>query len=119
MARIRIQLVPEFKGDTVILVTMDGSGLDCLKNALGKAVLQNSATCEATSEAPEQAISMSDRGAFISVGRGKITWILTPEKALEVIDKLEGMRSEPAPNHNFVDIDGDAPVLYLSKNEYT
>jgi hypothetical protein len=115
MSEICVELAPEFKGETVVLLTMDSDGLDAFRSALAKAGQQPSQLIHAGTI---HEFAIEDGNAEVELQAQHVTWRFTRSKLAEVIEKLDAMREAPGPCHHYVDISSPVGTLVLSRDEY-
>ncbi|MGE0117384.1 MAG: hypothetical protein AB7S71_04240 [Dongiaceae bacterium] len=80
---IHIELVPEFKGERVVLLAMDGDGLDAVRAAL----LENQQGRQATIPLARNTIvfKVELNAASIDIQRSATVWRLAPGKVDEIV----------------------------------
>jgi len=116
MTRIQIELVSEFKGEPVVLVAMDGDGLDVVRGSLALSKVGQLQTIVVG--AITIAFSTEASSSSIDIRPSKVTLQLAPRKIDEIIEKLDAMRASPGPCHHYVGIDAPTETLVLAKDEY-
>ena len=107
MAKIRVEVVHEFKGETVLLVVMDRAGIKKLQDVIAEE------KCDTIHE-----IVINKNEVKVEILKDKIKWFLTKDKQDEFLEKMTMMSNSPLPCHNYIDISSPAPVLYISLDEY-
>lgn len=115
MSEIRVELAPEFKGETVVLLAMDASGLDAFISAVAQAIQKGSGAPYASAT---HVFAIEDGRADVELQKGSTTWRFSPSKLAEVLEKLEAMKASPGPCHHYVDISSPVETLVLSRDEY-
>jgi hypothetical protein len=119
MSEIRVELAPEFKGETVVLLAMDGSGLDAFISAATEAFQKGpGASSQLKDTGANHVFVIEDGRADVELQKGSTTWRFSPSKLGEVLEKLEAMKASPGPCHHYVDISSPAETLVLSRDEY-
>lgn len=118
MSEIRIELATEFKGATVVLLTMDTDGLDVLRAALGSSLLKSQGFSRLVHAGTTHEFALGGAGIEIKLQPGRVTWHFPEAKLAEVLEKLDAMRAAPGPCHHYVDISDPAKTLVLSRDEY-
>jgi hypothetical protein len=113
---IDIELVPDFKGEPVILVAMDIGGLSAVQAAISSAQ-QGLTSTAAAGQVAMKIIAQADR-SILELDGMPIVWRLTPETAREIAGKLDALAAHAGPCHHYVDIDAPAKTLVLAKDEY-
>jgi hypothetical protein len=103
-------------GDDVVLVVMDGAGVDTLMNAVSNAVRLGSSRLEHDGVTHE--FVMQAGAAYIELGENRVVWRLDRTKAGEIIDDLTAITDGDGPGHNYVDISTPTKTLVLSGDEY-
>ena len=115
MSEIRVELAPEFKGETVVLLVMDSDGLDAFRSALARAGQKPS---QLTHAGTIHEFAIEDGNAEVELQAGQVNWRFAQSKLAEVIEKLDAMKEAPGPCHHYVDISSPAETLVLSRDEY-
>jgi hypothetical protein len=119
MSEIRVELAPEFKGETVVLLAMDGGGLAAFISAVAEAIQGRARTSSQLRHAGAiHLFAVEDGKADVELQKAHITWRFSPSKLAEVLEKLEAMKASPGPCHQYVDIASPAETLVLSRDEY-
>jgi hypothetical protein len=114
---IRVELLPDFTwGDDVVLVAMDGAGVDALLDALTNAVRLGPSRLEHDGVTHEFVMQVG--AADIDLGENRVVWRLDRTKASEIMDDLTAIRDGDGPGHNYVDISTPTKTLVLSRDEY-
>jgi hypothetical protein len=118
MASIKIEIVHEFKGDTVLLVAMDQDGLRCLLSTIIDAEIGNNSPQKCIIMGIENIFINKSEAADIELGDKQVRWLLSQEKQKEIINKLIEMNKLGSPCHNYVDISTPVSTLFLAVGEY-
>lgn len=114
---IRVSLVPAFHfGDDVMLLAMDGAGLDAFGSALDQARRHGNWRFERDGRIHR--FRVQPGAAAVGLEGDEVHWRLDVTKVSEMSDKLSAMRSTGAPSHHYVDIDTPTGTLVLSLDEY-
>jgi len=116
MSTIEIELIPEFKGERVMLLAMDRDGLVAVRTALTEA--QYGLASIAASGTVEMEFRSEPDQAAIDLDAMPAIWRLSPKKIDEIVEKLDAMEVFPGPCHHYVDIATPAKTLVLAKDEY-
>lgn len=119
MSRIRVEEIPEFKGDAVILMAMDINGIRDVLSAVKAALLR--AGEESVLRAGEMNLIIKVDGGrtyFSFLGDGVVHARILRAKACEIVEKLNAMIAFVGPCHEYVEIDAPVGALVLSKDEY-
>lgn len=119
MSEIRVELVPEFKGETVVLLVMDGGGLSAFISAVAKAIQMKPGSSSRLGHAGGTHIfAVEDDKADVELQQGFTTWRFSPSKLAEVLEKLDAMKAASGPCHHYMDISSPAKTLVVSRDEY-
>ena len=119
MSEIRVELAPEFRGETVVLLAMDEGGLDVFRSAVAKAVQTEQGSSSQLNHAGATHIfAIEDDKANVELEKGRATWRFSLSKLAEVVEKLDAMKASPGPCHHYVDIASPVGTLVLSRDEY-
>jgi hypothetical protein len=114
---IRVRRVREFKGEDVVLLAVDGAGLDTLLAALTQAEQQGSSRLQRRGRVHDFVIEAV--AADIELDDDRVVWRLDHTKAVEIIEKLTVLSCSGHPGHHYVDdMFSPAPTLVLSRDEY-
>lgn len=116
MTIIRVELAPEFKGEDVVLLAMDGAGVTTFISALRDAEQRGSAELEHGGLTHEFVIQAG--AADIELGEDRVVWRLDHAKAVEIVEDLTAMSRNDVPGHDYVDIATPTETLVLSRDEY-
>ncbi len=116
MNTIRVELAPEFRGEDVVLLAMDGAGVDTFTAALRDAEQRGASQLEHDGVTHQFVIQAGS--ADIELGENHVVWRLDHAKAIEIIDDLTIMSDSNGPGHNYVDIAAPTKTLVLSRDEY-
>jgi hypothetical protein len=119
MSEIRVELVPEFRGDTVVLLAMDRGGLDAFRAAVAETI-QNKQVClsKLMHANVTHIFAIEDDKASVESQKGFVTWRFSLSKMAEVLEKLDAIKVSPSPCHHYIDISSPAQTLVLSCDEY-
>lgn len=119
MSEIRVEIAPEFKGETVVLLAMDEDGLDAFRSAVATAVQKEQGSSSQLMHAASTHIFAIENGsADIELQKRHVTWRFSPAKLAEVLEKLDAMKASAGPCHHYVDISSPTETLVLSRDEY-
>lgn len=117
MNEIRVKHVPDFKDEDVVLLAMDGAGLETFLAALTLAERNGSAQLQHRKRLHEFVIAAG--AADIDLAGDRVVWRLDHAVAVDIIEALTGLSGNEGPCHQFIDdTAGPAPTLVLSKDEY-
>ena len=118
MSEIRVELAPEFKGDTVVLLAMDKGGLDDFSATVAQAIQTVYGALQVMHADVTHVFSIEDGKADVELKPRHVTWRFSPSKLAEVLEKLNAMKVSPGPCHHYVDISSPAETLVLSCDGY-
>ena len=113
---IRAELAPEFKGEDVVLLAMDGAGVTTFLAALRDA--QQSGTSRLEHDGVTHQFVMQADAADVELDEDRVVWRLDHAKAAEIVEDLTAMSTDDRPGHNYVDIYTPTNTLVLSRDEY-
>jgi hypothetical protein len=113
---IRVELAPEFRGEDVVLLAMDGAGVTTFVTALRDAEQRGSSQLEHDGLTHQFVIQVG--AADIELGENRVVWRLDHAKAAEIVEDLTVMSNNDRPGHNYVDISLPTKTLVLSRDEY-
>jgi hypothetical protein len=113
---IRVELAPEFRGEDVVLLAMDGAGVNTFLTALIDAEHRGVSQLEHDGVTHQFVILAG--GADIELGGSRVVWRLDHAKAAEIVDCLTVMSNDDRPAHNYVEISTPTHTLVLSRDEY-
>lgn len=113
---IRLELAPEFRGEDVVLLAMDGAGVDTFLTALIDAERRGASQLQHDGVSHQFVILAG--GADIELGGNRVVWRLDHAKATEIVDALTAMSDDDRPGHNYVEICTPTHTLVLSRDEY-
>ena len=117
MSIIRFDVRPNFRGETVLLLSMDSAGLTLFEEKI-RSLGSAKQAVHFSAGNQEYILTIGDEHAKIVRNDNSTTWFLTPEKKKEIADKLEAMEEAGQPCHQYVDqLDPDGPLV-ISLNEY-
>jgi hypothetical protein len=115
---IRVDYVQEFKGENVVLLAMDASGLEVFLAALIQTQHATAVVSTITNTQSVSVIEIGGSAARIDVQNNRVMWSLPKATLTEMIEKLQAMRTSPTPCHHYVNMDSPAKTLVLSRDEY-
>lgn len=118
MSEIRVELAPEFKGDTVVLLAMDTGGLDDFRATVAQAIQKAHGSLQVMHADVTHVFAIEDGKTDVELKQRHVTWRFSPLKLTEVLEKLDAMKVSPGPCHHYVDISSPAETLVLSRDEY-
>ena len=113
---IRAELAPEFRGEDVVLLAMDGAGVRTFLTALRDAGQRGASQLEHDGITHQFVIQVG--AADIELGENRVVWRLDHAKAAEIVEDLTVMSNNDRPGHNYVDISSPTTTLVLSRDEY-
>ena len=113
---IRVELAPEFRGEDVVLLAMDGAGVTTFVTALRDAEQRGASQLEHNGVTHQFVIQ--EGAADIELGEDRVVWRLDHAKAVEIVKDLAVMSSSDRPGHNYVEISTPTNTLVLSRDEY-
>ena len=118
MSDIRVEFVPSFKGEAVVLLAMDVGGLAVFTAAVAQAIQTQQGSIEMVHAGVTHIFSLGHDTAEVDIQENQIAWRFPPSKLIEILEKLEAMKKSPVPCHHYVDISIPAETLVLSRDEY-
>lgn len=113
---IRVELAPGLRGEDVVLLAMDGAGVNTFLTALIDAQHRGASQLEHDGVTHQFVILAG--GADIELGGNHVVWRLDHAKAAEIVDALTAMSNDDRPSHNYVEISAPTHTLVLSRDEY-
>jgi hypothetical protein len=113
---IRVELAPEFRGEDVVLLAMDGAGVTTVITALTDAEQLGSSQLEHDGVTHQFVIQAG--AADIELGEDRVVWRFDHAKAVEIVEDLTVMNRSEGPGHEYVDISTPTNTLVLSRDEY-
>jgi hypothetical protein len=117
MSVIAIKRVSDFRGEDVTLLAVDVEGRDAFLGALMQACQLGAARLKRPSRSHDFVVVAG--AAEIEIGDDRVVWRLDPDKAREIIAKSRSLGGNGHSGHHYVDdMQGPAPTLVLSLNEY-
>ncbi|CAN5694248.1 hypothetical protein BH09ACT8_BH09ACT8_32670 [soil metagenome] len=122
MSVVRVNFLPEFYlGDDAVLLTLDGSGIDKVKNAVEEAISNRSSRFLHHGVAQE--FHIEPGAATVDLSPTRVVWRLDQTKAAEISQDLVAL-SDPSGSgitagHFYVDMTSPAETLVISRDEYT
>jgi len=122
MSVVRVNFLPEFYlGDDAVLLTLDGSGVDKMKDAMDEARKNRSARFLHKGVAQE--FHIEPGAATVDLSPTRVVWRLDPAKAAEISENLVALSapidSSKTAGHFYVDMTSPAETLVISRDEYT
>jgi hypothetical protein len=118
MSTIRVELASEFKGETVVLLSMDKGGLDDFTATVAQVVQMAHGSLQVMHVDVTHVFVVEDGKAAVELKPRHVTWRFSPSKLAEVLEKLDAMNMSPGPCHHYVDISSPVDTLVLSCDEY-
>jgi hypothetical protein len=113
---VRVGFVSEFRGQDVVLLAVDATGLDTFAAVVNQAVQQGFSRLDHGGLIHR--FLVQDGAADIDLRDDHVVWRLDHAKLIEIIDKLGAMRNR-GPGHHYVDdMFAPAETLVLSVDEY-
>jgi len=104
MAAIRVELISEFKGESVVLVAVDADGLEAVRSALVVAGQQEQPLAVTLGD-KKMEFKVEPGAARIELELHTITWRLGPDKIAEIVKKLDFMQEAQRASHHYVEIE--------------
>jgi hypothetical protein len=92
---IRAELAPEFRGEDVVLLAMDGAGVTTFLNALSEAEQRGASQLEHDGVTHQFVIEAGT--ADIELGGSRVVWHLDHAKAAEIVEDLTVMSNKRSP----------------------
>ena len=122
MSVVRVNFLPEFYlGDDAVLLTLDGSGIDKVKNAVEEA--RTNLSSRFLHHGVAQEFHIESGAASIDLSPTRVVWRLDQAKAAEISDDLVALGalrdSGRTTGHFYVDMSSPAETLVISRDEYT
>ena len=122
MSVVRVNFLPEFYlGDDAVLLTLDGSGVDKVRDAVEEA--RNNRSSRFLHDGVEQEFHIEPGAATLDLSPSRVVWRLDHAKAAEISDNLVALRalngSGKTAGHFYVDMTSPAETLVISRDEYT
>lgn len=118
MTQLRVEILESFKGETVLLVAVDGDGLNRLIEALLAAVQLGFETMQLPDAALAHTFSVEGDGADVELSPTGVAWRCSRPKFIELLEKLKAMKTLGKPCHHYIDISRPVKMLVLSRDEY-
>lgn len=116
MAEIQMQMVSEFKGESVVLFAMDQAGLVALRDAL--LLAHGGFFSTATADGVIVEIRQEPIEAQVELAPSHAVLRVSEQKIKEIVEKLDAMYVTPFPCHQYVEIGAPERTLVLAKDEY-
>jgi hypothetical protein len=114
---IRVKHVRDFKGEDVVLLAMDGDGLQTFLAALTQAERHGSGRLQRRKRVHDFVIEAG--AADIDLADERVVWRQDRAMAGQIIEALTGLGRSGRPRHQFVeDMASPAPTLVLSLDQY-
>src|SRR5262245_1166812 len=113
---IRVELAPEFRGEDVVLLAMDGAGVTTFVTALREA--EQRGASQLKHDGVTHQFVIQEGAADIELGEDRVVWRLDHAKAVEIDEDLTLIGSNNRPGHNYVEISTPTNTLVLSRDEY-
>jgi hypothetical protein len=113
---IWVEFAEDFRGGDVVLLSMDGPGLDTFAAALGDAERRGSSRLE--HDGVTHRFLVQAGAADVDLGDDEVLWRLDHAKAREILEHLTSMSDGDRPCHQYVDIYSPTDTLVLSRDEY-
>jgi len=117
MSEIRVELAPDFKGESVVLLAMDGDGLDVFSAVVAQLLQAGRGVLQLEHAGVTHVFNIED-GADFEFTEKHVDWRFSSPKFTEVLEKLDAMKDSSGPCHHYVDISGPVETLVLSRDEY-
>lgn len=122
MSVLRVNFLPEFYlGDDVVLLTMDGEGVELIKAAVDQARTDRSSLL--LHDGVEQTFQIEPGAASVELSPERVVWHLDEDKAAEIADYLTVLSAPrdggTTAGHFYVDMTSPADTLVVSRDEYT
>jgi hypothetical protein len=117
MNAIRVKHVRDFGGEDVVLLAVDGDGLESFLAAVTQAQRHGSGRVQRRRRLHDFVIEAG--AADIDLTDDRVVWRLDRAIAVEIIEKLTVLTNSTGPGHHYVDdMRSPAATLVLSKDEY-
>ena len=113
---IHAEPAPEFRGEDVVLLAMDGAGVTTFLTALRDAGQRGASQLDHDGITYQFVIGVG--AADIELGENRVVWRLDHAKAAEIVEDLTVMSNNDRPGRNYVDISSPTKTLVLSRDEY-
>jgi hypothetical protein len=119
---VRVNFLPEFHfGGDVVLLTLDGGGVDKMKGAVAEA--QSNHSSRLLLDGVIQEFYIEPGAATVELTPARVVWRLDATKATEIADDLAALSTPTdggkTAGHFYVDITSPAQTLVISRDEYT
>ena len=116
---MRLELIPQFYmgEDDAVLVALDLNEIEELAGVMRQAIGSRSPIILRIGQ-QTHVLMAEERGGAIELRDGNVTWRLSGERMEEIASKLEAMKANRGPCHDYVDITEPASILILSRDEY-
>lgn len=121
MSVVRVNFLPEFHlGDDAVVMTLDGSGVDEVKDAAEEA--RNNRSSRFLHNGVAQEFHIEPGAATVDLSPTRVVWRLDQAKAVEISDNLVALSalsgSGRSAGHFYVDMTSPAETLVISRDEY-
>ena len=114
---LRVEYMSAFHfGDDVVLVALDGAGLDAFVVALDEADHRGDWRVELDERT--HLLRVEAGAADVGLHDDRVEWRLDRAIIVDMVDKLAAMRQAGGPSHHYVDIAEPVGTLVLSLDEY-
>jgi hypothetical protein len=117
MSKISVQIAPDFRGDKVVLVSMDRAGLERLNSELTTILRDGTAISHLTHGGITHVFAVGADGSRVQVTSNQVIWRLSKSCLLELLENLQGLIAADRPGHQYLETTGDADTLVLSVDE--
>jgi hypothetical protein len=118
MSVVRVNFLPEFYlGDDAVLLTLHGSGVDKMKDAVEEARIKRSSRFLDNGVAQE--FHIEPAAATVDLSPTRMVWRLDQAKAAEIAADLMALSAQKTGGHFYVDMTSPAVTLVISRDEYT
>jgi len=118
MGKIHAELVREFYmgEDDAVLVAADREGIEELETAVRSAVKSSESGILRTGQ--QTHLFLVEHGAAIEFRNDQVVWRFSIMRMEDLADKMEAMRMNPGPCHQYFDILAPVTTLVISRDEY-
>ncbi|MCV7227062.1 hypothetical protein [Mycolicibacterium komossense] len=122
MSIVRVNFLPEFYlGEDAVLLTLDGSGVDEMKDAVEEA--RNNGSSRFVHDGVDQEFHIEPGAATVELSPSRVVWRLDQAKAAEISQDLVALGvprdSGRTAGHFYIDMTSPAETLVISRDEYT
>ncbi len=120
MPTMKMALLPEFRGEPVVLVAADKEAYAILRDALKEALLSTEQEANALIGGTPHTIHVCRCNArTIVISAAKVEWHFNSAGLQSLIDMMNSIVTSKVPCHQYLDISGPAQTLVLSYGEYS